>query len=74
MSLRVTEMLERQLQIKGTLMGDRFESYEVMDFIRAGKIVPAITEIQMEDIPHYMNQFLQYQDSGKVVAFINGAL
>ncbi|GAW24376.1 hypothetical protein ANO14919_139600 [Xylariales sp. No.14919] len=70
----VKRILERQLSIKGTLMGDRKDSYQVMDYIRSGILKPKINEIELQDLPEYMQGFLAQKNWGKGVARINGPL
>ncbi|OTB09485.1 hypothetical protein M426DRAFT_6755 [Hypoxylon sp. CI-4A] len=70
----IFEILERQINIHGQLMGGASEMYQCLEYIRAGIIKPHIQEIKMEDIPQYLKNFKSLKNSGKVVARINGPM
>lgn len=60
-------MVERSIRFQGLLMGGWDESYEVMEYIRDGKVKPIVTEVCLEEIPSRMEAFGNHINTGKLV-------
>ncbi|RAH69840.1 GroES-like protein [Aspergillus aculeatinus CBS 121060] len=69
-SFPVAEVVEKGIRIQGTLMGGWEESYRVMQYIRSGLLSPVVTEIELRDVPSYMQRFVSYENAGKIVVNI----
>ncbi|KAF4778397.1 hypothetical protein HER10_EVM0004200 [Colletotrichum scovillei] len=64
-------MVERSIRFQGLLMGGWDESYQVMKYIRDGKVKPILTEVCLEEIPSRMEAFGNHANTGKVVVRVN---
>lgn len=52
-------------------MGGWEESYEVMEYIRAGQIRPITTEITLDQVPGCMQGFADYKNVGKIIVRVD---
>ncbi|KAL3440312.1 chaperonin 10-like protein [Aspergillus insuetus] len=66
-SLPLHSLIERKLRLTGNLMGGHEETLEVMEYIRAGRITPRITNVGLEEVPNQLQAMVDCQTIGKVV-------
>ncbi|KAI1759238.1 GroES-like protein [Hypoxylon sp. FL1150] len=74
LSVTLHNLVERQLTIKGTLMGGPDVTYEVLEYIKQGRIKPVTTEINLDEVPQGMQDLLDCKGIGKLVVKVNGPL
>ncbi|KAK1671457.1 chaperonin 10-like protein [Colletotrichum godetiae] len=71
LAIPLTSMVKRSIRFQGLLTGGWDESYEVMEFIRDGKVKPMITEVCLEEVPSRMKAFGSCSNAGKLVVRID---
>ncbi|KAE9574697.1 Alcohol dehydrogenase 2 [Colletotrichum fructicola] len=67
-------MVERSISFQGLLMGGWDESYEVMEYIREGKLRPLVVEACLEEVPFRMKAFQAHHNIGKVVVRMDDSI
>ncbi|KAK1846838.1 hypothetical protein CCHR01_10524 [Colletotrichum chrysophilum] len=60
--------------LQGLLMGGWDESYEVMEYIREGKLRPLVVETCLEEVPFRMKAFKDHLNIGKVVVRMDDSI
>ncbi|KAF4843388.1 Alcohol dehydrogenase 1 [Colletotrichum siamense] len=67
-------MVERSIRFQGLLMGGWDESYEVMEYIREGKLRPLVVEVCLEEVPFRVKAFKDHHNIGKVVVRMDDSI
>ncbi len=62
------------MKVQGTMMGGSQEVFEVLNYIKSGVLNPGILEIGLGDVPKFMQRFLDFKNSAKVVVRLNGTM
>ncbi|EXF79129.1 hypothetical protein CFIO01_09526 [Colletotrichum fioriniae PJ7] len=70
-TIPLASMVERSIRFQGLLMGGWDESYEVMEYIRDGRVKPIVTEVCLEEIPSRMEAFGNHLNTGKLVVKVD---
>lgn len=71
LSLSIHALVERRLQLAGTLMGGHDVALEVMRYIQGGLIQPIVHEVKLQEIPDRMMDLAACKATvGKIVARI----
>ena len=65
-------MIEKQLTLRGTLMGNSSHMYKVMNYIRSGTIKPMMQEIELAGVADSMKAIKQLRSVGKAVVRVGG--
>lgn len=69
LNLSIHALVERRLQLAGTLMGGHDVALEVMRYIQGGLIQPIVYEVKLEEIPDRLMDLAACNASvGKIVA------
>ncbi|OJK01968.1 hypothetical protein ASPACDRAFT_40784 [Aspergillus aculeatus ATCC 16872] len=66
-SFSIAEVVEKGIRVQGTLMGGWEESYRVIQYIRSALLSPVVTRIELRDVLSYMQRFVSYENTGKIV-------
>lgn len=66
------ELVERSIRVEGSLMGGWDTSYQVMEYIRQGRIRPILNEVGLADVPRVMASLKSCQSVGKTVVMLDG--
>ncbi|CAK7222728.1 hypothetical protein SBRCBS47491_004958 [Sporothrix bragantina] len=70
--LFIPDVVVKQIKIRGSLMGDWEETYEVMDHIRAGTIKPVTQVVTLDEVPDAMAKMYEDDHTGKLVVRVGG--
>ena len=74
LSVRIAELVERQICIKGVMMGGWDESYQVMQYIRDKRIKPIITKVALRELPGVITGMTRDVFVGKLVVAMEDSL
>lgn len=67
MSVKIGELVERQICIKGVMMGGAEESYQVIQYIKNKQIKPVITKVALKDMIGAVEKMTKDGFVGKLV-------
>ena len=69
-SLDTMDVILKELRLFGSMGGTKDDIAAVYDLLAAGKIEPAVTVVDFEKIPDYLDKLRRHEVTGRVVAHI----